>query len=182
MAFWLTAPRHYLNQRWLRINEDVWHSTKTYFTASAQVTIWYNRFENYTFKIITTSPSAQCVEIIHRRKQTSSIASLIRIKIRDIDSSSLEMLNIAHLTAFNISWDEFNQSACQRDFFCWGHRTYLDKSHSKCNKSYYNKVVFEYQHQRHDTSLRMNSVGSVYLLKKTHHLLLDQICVPIQYR
>ena len=56
MACCLTAPSHYLNQRWLRINMVLWHSPKSNFTVVNQATILYNQFENYTFKIRATSP------------------------------------------------------------------------------------------------------------------------------
>ena len=50
MACCLMAPSHYLNQCWLLIGEDLWHSPKSNYTVSAQVTILYKAFENCTFK------------------------------------------------------------------------------------------------------------------------------------
>ena len=47
MAWCLKAPSHYLNQCWL-ISEVLWHSPKNNCTVSAQATILYNEFENYT--------------------------------------------------------------------------------------------------------------------------------------
>ena len=48
MAWCLTAPSHYLNQCWLFIDEVLWHSTESNFTASAKVTVLYNVFANCT--------------------------------------------------------------------------------------------------------------------------------------
>ena len=41
MACCPTAPSHYLNQCWLIINENLWHSPKSNSTASAQVHLKY---------------------------------------------------------------------------------------------------------------------------------------------
>ena len=35
-------------------NEVLWHSPESYFTMSAQGTIMYNKFKNYTLKIRKT--------------------------------------------------------------------------------------------------------------------------------
>ena len=59
----LTALCHYLNQCWLLISEVLWHSSESNFTASAQATVLYNEFENYSFKITATSPRGQRVDI-----------------------------------------------------------------------------------------------------------------------
>ena len=50
MACCLTAPSHYLNQCWLHMNEVLWYSHESNFTANAQATILYLEFENYTLK------------------------------------------------------------------------------------------------------------------------------------
>ena len=55
MACWLMVPSHYLNQCWMLINEVPWYSPQSNFTVSAQVTILYNEFENYIFKMTTTA-------------------------------------------------------------------------------------------------------------------------------
>ena len=46
------------------ISEVLWHSAESKFTGNDQVTIRYNKFENYTFKIIATSPRGQWVNVI----------------------------------------------------------------------------------------------------------------------
>ena len=56
MACCLMAPSHYLNQCCPLISEVLWHSLKSNFTANAQATILYDKFENHTFPITATSP------------------------------------------------------------------------------------------------------------------------------
>ena len=56
MVCCLTAWSHYLNQCWLPINEVLWHSPESNFTASAQATIRYYECKKYTFKITVASP------------------------------------------------------------------------------------------------------------------------------
>ena len=53
MACCLTAPSHYLNQRWLIISKILWHS-------SGDIII---RFENYIYKIALRSPRGQWVNV-----------------------------------------------------------------------------------------------------------------------
>ena len=53
-----------LNQCWLIISEVLWHSPENNFTAIVQSIILYNKFENYTFKIIVTFPRGQWVEYL----------------------------------------------------------------------------------------------------------------------
>ena len=48
MALCLLAQSHYLNECWPIISEVLWHTLKSKFTASIQVTILYNEFENCT--------------------------------------------------------------------------------------------------------------------------------------
>ena len=49
-----------INLWWL----DAWrHQAESNFTASAQATILYAEFQNYIFKITTTAPMGQCVNI-----------------------------------------------------------------------------------------------------------------------
>ena len=50
----------FLNQCWL-LKEFLWQSSASNLT-SAQATILYNEFENYTFKITATSPRSQWVK------------------------------------------------------------------------------------------------------------------------
>ena len=57
MAWCLTAPSHYLNQCWLLIIVNLWHSPESISTANVQATILYNNFENYTSKITAASSS-----------------------------------------------------------------------------------------------------------------------------
>ena len=45
-----------LNKCWLLIKGDLWHSPESNFTMRAQATILYDEFENYTLKMIATSP------------------------------------------------------------------------------------------------------------------------------
>ena len=70
MACCLTAPSHNLNQCWLLISEVVWHSHENNYTLSAQDTILYNEFENYTSEFTVTTPSGhnkshQNMNIVH---------------------------------------------------------------------------------------------------------------------
>ena len=59
----LTAPSHQLNQCWLLIRQVQWHSLGSNFTVSAQTSILYNEFENYSFAIIATSRRGQWVKL-----------------------------------------------------------------------------------------------------------------------
>ena len=61
MACCLTAPSHYPNQCWLFIIEVLWNSSESNFIVVTQTTIMYNKFENYAFEIIATSPWGQWV-------------------------------------------------------------------------------------------------------------------------
>ena len=64
MACYLTTLGHWLNQCDIFNKSVHWHSPENIFTAaSAQAIILYNAFENCTFKISVTSPSAQCVQM-----------------------------------------------------------------------------------------------------------------------
>ena len=67
----LLAPTQELNQWRLLISEVLWHSPESNFKLSAQATILYNEFENYTFEITATYFRGQrikrygCVIITH---------------------------------------------------------------------------------------------------------------------
>ena len=62
MAFYLTAPTHYLNHCWL-ISIILWHSPEGNYTGTAQdIFPWYE-FEKYCFKITAVSPRGQWVKI-----------------------------------------------------------------------------------------------------------------------
>ena len=65
MAWCLTAPSHYLNQRWLIISEILWHAPQRNFTVIDQVDILYSEFENYNFKITATPRRGQWVSRGH---------------------------------------------------------------------------------------------------------------------
>ena len=54
----LTASSHYMNQCWFLINEVLWNSAESNFTASAPAIILYDEFDNYTFKILPHLPGA----------------------------------------------------------------------------------------------------------------------------
>ena len=62
VAWCLTAPSQYLNKCWLLINEVLGHSPESSFAVSAEATIHYNEFENYTFKNTAASPRVQWVK------------------------------------------------------------------------------------------------------------------------
>ena len=62
MTCCLTAPSHYLNQCWVFFIKFLLHSPSSKFTASAQITILYNGFENYTFETTATHPMGQWVK------------------------------------------------------------------------------------------------------------------------
>ena len=50
MSCCLAAPNHYLNQCWLLNSEILWYSVDINCTPTAQVSILYYKFRNYTFK------------------------------------------------------------------------------------------------------------------------------------
>ena len=62
MARYLTAPSHYLNQCWVTISENLWHSHESNFTVSGQATFRYDEFQNYRIGITATSPRRQWVK------------------------------------------------------------------------------------------------------------------------
>ena len=64
MACCLTGPGH-CNQGWLPISEVPWNWSDINFIASAIATITVYGFENYNFKITTTSPSGRRVSKSH---------------------------------------------------------------------------------------------------------------------
>ena len=54
MACCLTAPSHYLNQCWLLLIEVLQHLPQRNFTVSAQATILWHKFANYTINQLRT--------------------------------------------------------------------------------------------------------------------------------
>ena len=63
MACCRMAPNHYLNQCWLIISEDLWHSLEDNSIGNAQeIYPWYE-FENWILKITATSPRGQWVKL-----------------------------------------------------------------------------------------------------------------------
>ena len=63
MAWCLRTPSHYLNQCWLIITKALRYSPEDNFTGKAQdIYPWYE-FENYSFKITSTSPSDQWLNV-----------------------------------------------------------------------------------------------------------------------
>ena len=63
MTCCLTAPRHYLNQCWLPIEDVQRHSSENNFTWSAHKLNPWHVFGNYTLPVTTTSPRDQWVNI-----------------------------------------------------------------------------------------------------------------------
>ena len=59
---WLMVPSHYLNQLWLDISDPLWHSTERNVTATDQVNILYNKFQNYTLEVTDTYPRGEYVK------------------------------------------------------------------------------------------------------------------------
>ena len=49
MTYCLMALSHYLNQFWLTISQELWHSPENNFMVNGQVTILYNRHESFQF-------------------------------------------------------------------------------------------------------------------------------------
>ena len=78
MACCLTAPSHYLNQCWLIICEVLCHWPVSNCTMHAQATIWCNVFENYTFKITATSPTAQWINFNKTYQEHSYISHFLQ--------------------------------------------------------------------------------------------------------
>ena len=59
MACCLTAPSHYLNQCWLIIGEMPWHSSEGIIVRRCEDTIQWNKIENCSFKMASSSPRGQ---------------------------------------------------------------------------------------------------------------------------
>ena len=58
-SIWHLAPSHWLNQCWLSISKVLWILYWSNITASNQVSILYNEFENHTFEITAKFPRGQ---------------------------------------------------------------------------------------------------------------------------
>ena len=61
MACCLMAPSHYLNQRWLLINDVLWHLPESDFIT--QAAILCDEFGSYTIKITATSPGTNELKV-----------------------------------------------------------------------------------------------------------------------
>ena len=62
IACCLTAPSHYLNQCWLIISKDLWHSSEGNFTEDISAINHCNWLEQYSSKISLKSPRPQWVK------------------------------------------------------------------------------------------------------------------------
>ena len=62
MACCLMAPSHYLNQCWLIITKEQWHSSDGSFTRDAPAINHSNYFENHLYKILLKSVRGQWVK------------------------------------------------------------------------------------------------------------------------
>ena len=99
MACCLMAPSHCLNQWWLHISKDLWHSPQSNFTGSAQAAILYN-YKIILLKLLPYLP--QDNELILDGLYTQSISYLVQLTAL----SSMKALKAVILTAFNAFIDD----------------------------------------------------------------------------
>ena len=90
------APSYYLNEYWFLIDVVMCHSPQSDFSVSAQATILYNKFENYTFKNTSTSPRGQWVN--HWRVKTKSQSLLGNSIWRHTSGLTLAQVMACNLT------------------------------------------------------------------------------------
>ena len=62
MACCLIATSHYLNQCWLIISEDPWHSSQGIIHRWSEDTNQWNEIENFSFQMASKSPRGQWVK------------------------------------------------------------------------------------------------------------------------
>ena len=77
LACCLMTRIHYLKQCWLFISEVLWHPRESNFIGVVQTTILYNKFENYSFKIVATSPRGQWVNLEPHKSHLSTASFVI---------------------------------------------------------------------------------------------------------
>ena len=99
MAWCLVAPSHYLNQWWLIIRVDLWHSPEGNFRRKAHVHV----FIDYASKIIAISPRCQWVNTLRPRQDgrlfpddifkciffNGSVLILIKISLRFVPKAPI---------------------------------------------------------------------------------------------
>ena len=73
----LTGPDHYLNQCWLIIRDDFWHSRESNFTekCSRCLSIRYD-CDNYKYKAITKDREQQNLRLPTKKKPTGQLLRL----------------------------------------------------------------------------------------------------------
>ena len=136
---WVTArslltPSHYLNQCWLPINEVLWHSHESSFTASAQATILCNEFDNYTF-IITVLPHLSGTNELKSCPQTGTRPSATTILTYHEScydhnhsiSKCLHNLNGYHKRKYIVKFNPSNASALRFRASCQYHVMFPDQ-------------------------------------------------------
>ena len=95
MAWCLTAPSHYLNQYWLIISEDLWHSPDGNFTGNDQdVYTWYE-FEINNLRLHPHLPGGNEITRVKYHKQSS-------MEISHLDSRGRKFI-IAVLTHWHLA-------------------------------------------------------------------------------
>ena len=78
-----TAPRHYLNQCWLIISKDQWHSSEGNFTRDTSTINQFNYLENYLSQISFKFPRGQWVN--HGSKQPILPVMLCGAQLCDVN-------------------------------------------------------------------------------------------------
>ena len=78
MACCLTAPSHYLSQRWLIMSKVVWLSCEGNFTKDASIINHWNLYENYMSKISFKFPRGQWVKYTSHPQNDACRSCFIR--------------------------------------------------------------------------------------------------------
>ena len=94
----------YLNQCWFIIGEVLWYSPLSNLPVSAWVTILYNEFQKYTFKIAATYPRDQWVNSLVLSRCGCNTKSILAIDILSTSyETALQWINTIRSNVWNVS-------------------------------------------------------------------------------
>ena len=94
------APSHYLNQCWLASNGVLWHSPESNFTRIALGLNLQHELENYTFRIIATSPWRQWFKL------SISYVLYYSLQVAQLQASSHQMSSVNRQTGSDTQWQD----------------------------------------------------------------------------
>ena len=161
MAWWLTAPSHYLNQCWLIMNGVLWYSPYNNFTGSARdINSWYE-FENYNFEITATSPRGQWIKIMVCHMTTTKPLSEPMMVYCQLDHREQKLQwNLNRSTTVFIQGNGLKTVICiMVAILSWGLIQYKMPSYKYTKSHCGNKMVLwlSYLHSRASYTSKMTS-------------------------